>query len=118
MRASTPGSPAVSPSGGQVLLHRSRVPPGSAAPELDGDVDERANVVVGGAEVDEARPQADLAVDSGGRHPDARVVLERAHEQRVAAFRSVAEPRCRNGTIESGGGPQRGSSWSCSSTSS
>ena len=87
--------------------------PASARPgaELDGDLDERAHVVVGRAEVDEAGPEADLAVDRRGRHPDAAVVLEGAHEPRVDGVQvGVALPRWRNGTIESGGGPQSGSS--------
>ena len=79
MRASTSGPAAVRWCSSIARGYRLE----SAASELDGDVDERANVVVVGAEVDEARPQADLAVDRGRRDPDARVLLEGADEQRV-----------------------------------
>ena len=82
-------------------------------------LDERAHVVVGGAEVDEARPQADLPVDRRRGDPDAPVILERPHEPGVVGVRVVRPmPTWRNGTIESGGGPQSGSSASCSTTSS
>ena len=94
-------------------------PPGSLAGELDGEIDERADVVVGRAEVDEARPQADPAVDRRRRHPHPAVVLDaRGRARRCARSGRPAAATCRNGTIESGGGPQRGSSSSCAETSS
>ena len=79
-------------------------------PELDGDVDERAHVVVRRAEVDEARPQPDLPSTVAGGDPDAAVVLQRAHERALCssgrrAGRHVAERDDRERRL-----PQSGSS--------
>ena len=52
-------------------------------------VDERPDVVVGRAVVDDARPQADAAVDLRRRDPDAPVLLERAHEPGVVVVEIV-----------------------------
>ena len=86
--------------------------PRATAPTSHVGLDERAHVVVGRAEVDEARPQADPAVDPRRRDPDAPVLLERARRARALWASRSATPAgtWRNGTIESGGWPQSSSS--------
>ena len=83
-----------------------------ARADLEHGVDERAHVVVGRAVVDDARAQADLAVDARRRDPDVALLLERLDEPARCARRASATPAgtWRNGTIESCGSPQRCSS--------
>ena len=89
----------IRPSGRQVLLfHRRRVAPGSfvrktparassqLAPSSTAMSTSARTSSSCGTEVDEAGPEADLAVDGRGRHPNAGVVLQRAHEQRVCCI--------------------------------
>ena len=90
----------------------------SRSAELDGELDERPDIVVRRAEVHEAGPQPDLAVDRRRRDPDPAVVLQRPHQPRVLLVHVAPTPTWRNGTIDSGGGPQRGSSDGCARTSS
>ena len=81
--------------------------PGRSA-ELGSEVDEGPHIVVGGAEVHEARTQADLAVDRRGRHPDPAVILQPRTSSSFSSLRSPGADVTER-TIESGGGPQRGS---------
>ena len=78
-------------------LARAGKPPGSLAGQLHGDIDERADIVVGRAEVDEARPQADATVDRRRRDPDPAVVLDRRARARRCG-RSGRPPRRHGGT--------------------
>ena len=77
--------------------------------QLPRHLEQREHVVLGRAEVHEARAQPDLAVDQRRRQVDAAVGLDRLGERPGCARSGPATPAgtWRNGTIDSCGGASR-----------